>query len=96
MTVSRDSSLNLYVIRNEINADCEYHCNALAARFPCAEEIDFVENERIPLEKADGVILTGSTASVYHSDSHDWIVKQETLIPRHCNRGVSRTSCLVR
>lgn len=80
MTVPGTESLNLYVVRNEVDPECEYHCDALAAQFPTATEIDFVAGERVPLDDADGVILTGSTAGVYESDSRPWIAEQEELV----------------
>lgn len=72
--------MDLYVVRNEVNTDCEFHCKSLIARFPTAEEIDFVAGERVPLHKADGVVLTGSTAAVYESEHRPWIDEQEDLI----------------
>lgn len=80
MSASSTESLNLYVVRNEVDPACEYHCDALAAQFPTAEEVDFVAGERVPLDEADGVILSGSTAAVYESDSRQWIAKQEQLV----------------
>lgn len=80
MTASGTASVNLYVVRNEVDPESEYHCDALAARFPTAEEVDFVAGERVPLDDADGVILTGSTAGVYESDAHPWIAEQEELV----------------
>lgn len=80
MTASGTASLNLYVVRNEVDPESEYHCDALAARFPTAEEVDFVAGERVPLDDADGVILTGSTAGVYESDAHPWIAEQEAFV----------------
>lgn len=71
---------NLYVVRNEPDPDSEYHCDALAAQFPAAEEVDFVAGERVPLDDADGVVLTGSTAGVYEADSRPWISEQEALV----------------
>ena len=69
----------MYVVRNEVDPDYEYHCDALAARVPAADEVDFPDGERVPLEDADGVVLTGSTAGVYEADHHPWITEQEAL-----------------
>jgi GMP synthase (glutamine-hydrolysing) len=80
MTALRSSSPTLYVVRNEVDSDCEYHCDAVAARVPDAVEIDFVAGERPPLEDADGVVLTGSTAAVYEADRRPWIADQEALV----------------
>jgi len=73
-------SLELYVVRNEVDPACEYHCDALAAQFPTAEVVDYVAGERVPLSEADGVILTGSTAAVYEVDNRPWIAEQEELV----------------
>lgn len=72
--------LTLYVVRNEVDADCAYHCDAVASRLPAAAEVDFVADERVPLDDADGVVLTGSTAAVYEADRHPWIAEQEALV----------------
>ncbi|RLM57360.1 type 1 glutamine amidotransferase [Halobellus sp. Atlit-31R] len=80
MTTATTRSSALYVVRNEVDPDCEYHCDALAAGFPTAEEVDFVAGERVPLDEADGVVLTGSTAAVYEADSRPWIAEQEALV----------------
>lgn len=65
MTTFDTDSVELYVVRNEVDTDCEYHCDALAAWFPTADEVDFVAGERVSLDTADGIVLTGSTAAVY-------------------------------
>lgn len=79
---------NLYVVRNEVASDCEYHCDALASRFPTAEEVDFVAGERVPLADADGVVLTGSTAGVYEADRHQWIAEQEAFVRELVERNI--------
>jgi GMP synthase (glutamine-hydrolysing) len=79
---------DLYVVRNEVDADCEYHCDALAAGFPTAEEVDFVAGERVPLDRADGVVLTGSTAGVYEADERPWIAEQEAFVRELVDRRV--------
>ena len=88
MTVANMDSLDLYVVRNEVDPECEYHCDALAAQFPTAEEIDFPAGERIPLDEADGVVLTGSTAAVYESDTRSWITEQEDLVRELVDREI--------
>ena len=80
MTTATTGSSKLYVVRNEVDADCEYHCDALAAAFPTAEEVDFVAGERVPVDEAEGVVLTGSTAAVYEAESRPWIAEQEALV----------------
>lgn len=88
MTAERMDLLNVYVVRNEVDPESEYHCDALAAQFPAAEEIDFVAGERPPLDEADGVVLTGSTAAVYESDSRPWITEQESLVRELVDREI--------
>lgn len=70
----------IYVVRNEVDPDSEYHCDALAARFPDAVEVDFARGERFDPSDAAGVVLSGSTAGVYDSDRHPWIDEEETLV----------------
>jgi len=71
---------SVYVVRNEVDPDYEYHCDALAERVPAAREVEFVDGERVPVEDADGVVLTGSTAGVYEADRRPWIAEQEALV----------------
>lgn len=88
MTTATTGSSSLYVVRNEVDADYEYHCDALAAAFPTAEEVDFVAGERVPVDEADGVVLTGSTAAVYEAESRPWIAEQEALVRELVEREV--------
>lgn len=53
---------------------------SVAARFPTAEEIDFVAGERVSLDEVDGIVLTGSAATVYGSESRSWIDDQKDLV----------------
>lgn len=78
----------LYVVRNEPDPESEYHCDALASWFPEATEIDFVAGERVPIEDADGVVLTGSTAGVYEADDRPWIAEEEALVRELVERGI--------
>lgn len=78
----------LYVVRNEVDPDHEYHCDALAARFPDAIEIDYPAGERVPLDNADGVVLTGSTAGVYEVDRYPWIADQKALVRELVDRRI--------
>jgi GMP synthase (glutamine-hydrolysing) len=78
----------LYVVRSEVDADCAYHCDAVASQLPTANEIDFPAGERVPLDDADGVVLTGSTAAVYEADSRPWIEKQEALVRELVDREI--------
>ena len=75
-----DAAEPIYVVRNEVDPDSEYHCDALAARFPDAVEIDFARGERFDPADAAGVVLSGSTAGVYQSDRYPWIADQEALV----------------
>lgn len=79
---------SLYVVRNEVDPEHEYHCDALAARFPDAVEVDFAAGERFDPDDADGVVLTGSTAGVYESDRHPWMHEQEELVRELVTREV--------
>ncbi|MWV64574.1 type 1 glutamine amidotransferase [Halorubrum sp. JWXQ-INN 858] len=88
MTAAETDAPTIYVVRNEVDPDHEYHCDALAARFPDAIEVDYPAGERVPLESADGVVLTGSTAGVYESDTHPWIDEQEALVRELVERGI--------
>ena len=88
MVAVNTGSLDLYVVRNEVEPGCEYHCDALAAHFPTADEVEFVAGERVPLDAADGVVLTGSTAGVYESDSRPWIAEQEELVRELVDREI--------
>jgi len=88
MTATTMDSLELYVVRNEVDPTCEYHCDALATWFPTATEVDFVAGERVLVTEADGVILTGSTAGVYEADDRPWIAEQEDLVRKLISRKV--------
>ncbi len=88
MTTGTADSSKLYVVRNEVDPDSEYHCDALAAAFPTAEEIDFVAGERVPLDEPDGVVLTGSTAAVYEAESRPWIAEQEAFVRELVDRQI--------
>ncbi|WP_121821738.1 type 1 glutamine amidotransferase [Halostella salina] len=73
-------SPTLYVVRNEVDADCEYHCDALVSHFPDAEAVDFAAGERFEPADADAVVLTGSTAGVYEAGDRPWIDDQAALV----------------
>jgi GMP synthase (glutamine-hydrolysing) len=81
-------SVDLYVVRNEVDPDYEYHCDAIAECLPTAEAVDFVAGERVPLADADGVVLTGSTAGVYEADRRPWIAEQETFVRELVERSI--------
>lgn len=52
MTPSDADAPTLYVVRSEPDPNHEYHCDALAAQFPSAHEVDFVAGEDVPLDDA--------------------------------------------
>jgi GMP synthase (glutamine-hydrolysing) len=88
VTTDISESRTLYLVRNEVDTSCDFHCDALAARFPTAEEIDFVAGERVPLDEAAGIVLTGSTAAVYETESNPWIADMETLVEEAVEREI--------
>lgn len=83
-----DAAGPIYVVRNEVDPDSEYHCDALADRFPDAVEVDFARGERFDPTDAAGVVLSGSTAGVYQSDRYPWIDEQEALVRDLVSRSV--------
>ena len=78
----------IHVVRNEVDPDHEYHCDALEACVPGGKVVDFPAGERVPLESTDGVVLTGSTAGVYESDTYPWITEQEALVRELVDRSI--------
>jgi len=80
--------LRLAVIRNEVDDDVEYHCDALVSYFPEAREIDYPAGERFDPAAVDGVVLSGSTAGVYERDERPWIDEQERLVRELIDRSV--------
>ena len=75
------------VVRNEVDPDCAYHCDALASYFS-GPELDYVRDERPDLEAVDGVVLSGSTAGVYEADDRPWIEEQEAFVRELIEREV--------
>jgi len=75
------------VVRNEVDPECAYHCDALAAEFPLPKR-SMLAGERISLDDVGGVVLTGSTAAVYESDSRLWISEQEALVRELVDREI--------
>lgn len=80
MTDTGTESLDICVVRNEVDDAYAYHCDALASRFPSATEIDFPAGDRVSATDHDAVVLTGSTAGVYERDDRPWIADQEALV----------------
>ncbi|WP_408960567.1 hypothetical protein [Natrinema sp. 74] len=50
----------------------------------------------MPLDEADDVVLTGSTAVIYESDSHPWIAEQEELVDRGIPALVAEIEIVIR
>lgn len=68
------------VVRNEVNDDHAFHCDALVSHFEDAVEIDYPAGERPDLDVVDAVVLSGSSAGVYEADERPWIDDQQTLV----------------
>lgn len=86
--MAEETGERIHLVRNEVDPDYEYHCDALASRFPEAGTIDYPSGERVPVDDTDGVVLTGSTAGVYESDKHDWIPEQKVLVRELVDREI--------
>ena len=82
------SEPSLIVVRNEVDADCEFHCDALESLVPNARAVDFPAGERPDLEAADGVVLTGSTAGIYEGDERPWIDDEKRLVRELIDREI--------
>ncbi len=78
----------IFVVRNEVDADRTYHNDALVTAIGGAESVDYPAGDRVPLERADGVVLSGSSASVYETDRHPWIADQQALVRELVARGI--------
>lgn len=70
----------IYVVRNEVLSGRRYHNDALVAAITGAEEVEYPAGDRVPLDQADGVVLSGSSAGVYEVDRHGWIADQQALV----------------
>jgi len=82
------SADELYVVHSEPDPESTYHSDALASWFPEATAVDFVRGERVPLDQATGVVLTGSTAGVYEADDRPWIADQAALVRELVDRSI--------
>ncbi|MFC6824119.1 type 1 glutamine amidotransferase [Halopelagius fulvigenes] len=82
------SSPQIAVVRNEVHSEYEYHCDALSGNFPDAREVDFPAGERPDLDRAAGLVLTGSTAGVYERTDRPWIDEQRRLLAEAVERGI--------
>jgi GMP synthase (glutamine-hydrolysing) len=63
----------LRLFRCEVDPDCAYHCDALAERFPEADEYDLTRGTEGALDGVDAAVISGSTAGVYEDDERAWI-----------------------
>jgi GMP synthase (glutamine-hydrolysing) len=71
---------HLALVRTGVDSDYAYHCDALAGHFEGAVEADYPAGEGPDLDRVDGVVLTGSTASVYEAERRPWIRDLEGLV----------------
>jgi GMP synthase (glutamine-hydrolysing) len=79
----------LRLFRCEVDLDCAYHCDALAGRFPEADEYDLTTRGADgALCGVDAAVISGSTAGVYEDDEHGWIADARTVARRLVGRGV--------
>lgn len=85
---TKSDSKEIYVVKSEPDEERTYHCEALASRFPTATEIDYPAGERVPVDSAAAVVLTGSTAAVYEPEQYPWVDDQQALIRRLVDRSV--------
>ncbi|ELY54779.1 type 1 glutamine amidotransferase [Natronolimnohabitans innermongolicus] len=85
-------SPTIAVVRNEVDADREFHCDALEGVVSDAaaeiRTVDYPSGERLDLEAVDAVVLTGSTAGVYEVDERPWIADQQRLVRELIDREV--------
>ena len=78
----------LRLFRCEVDPDCEYHCDALAGRFPGADEYDLTRGTEGALDGVDAAVLSGSTAGVYEDDDREWIEGAREVVRELIERGV--------
>lgn len=73
----------ILVLDNEVREDYRYLAPEITRLVPDAEYRVFVDDPSIPtLDNYEGIILSGSTASVYEDDNQEWITDQKELIHR--------------
>lgn len=74
----------ILVLDNEVKPDYRYLAPEIVDFLPDAEYRVFVDDPTLPdLDQYDGIVLTGSTASVYDEEHADWVDTQSTLV-RQC------------
>lgn len=73
----------ILVLDNEIDPDYRYLAPEIARLLPDSEYEVFVDEPTQPsLDAYDGVVLSGSTASVYDETHADWVQPQCELVER--------------
>ncbi|AXR79524.1 type 1 glutamine amidotransferase [Natrarchaeobaculum sulfurireducens] len=82
------SEPTLVVVRNEVDPDCTFHCDAISDALPDARTVAYPDGDRPDLEAVDGVVLSGSTAGVYEADDRPWIVEQQALVDELLEREI--------
>jgi GMP synthase (glutamine-hydrolysing) len=70
----------LRLFRCEVDPDCAYHCDALAGRFPEADQYDLTRGVEPALDGVEAAVVSGSTAGVYEDDEHGWIEDARTVV----------------
>lgn len=73
----------ILVLDNEVDPDLRYLGPEIVRRFPETTYEVFPEEPAVPdLDGIAGVILTGSTASVYEAEHAEWVRRQVDLVQR--------------
>lgn len=73
----------ILVVDNEVDPDLRYLGPEIVRRFPETTYKVFPEEPVLPdLDEVSGVILTGSTASVYEAEHEEWVRRQVDLVQR--------------
>lgn len=83
-------SKNQLLLRCEPDPEREFHCDALAGKFPDATAYSLPDGERPTggeIAAADGVVISGSTAGVYEDD-RGWIAAGRDLVKELVKSGV--------
>lgn len=78
----------LRLFRCEVDPDRAYHCDALAERFPEADEHDLARGSEDALDAVGAAVVSGSTAGVYEDDEHEWIADARGVVRELVERGV--------
>jgi GMP synthase (glutamine-hydrolysing) len=79
----------ILVLDNEVKADYRFLASEIAKIVPDSEYRVFVDDPILPeLDEFEGVILSGSTASVYEESQSDWVKKEIELVDMCIERGI--------